>query len=93
MVIRTFEVYLIEEKPYGYEIETPYPASLRGFEFSYDFAGKSAHLVIVSNDGGLDRAVALRFASAIAHGTFKKVIIDRTDVGWYMQERRLNPKK
>lgn len=78
--IRTFEIYLVEGKPYGHEIEKPYPASIRGYELSFDFAGKDAHLVIVTNDWGVGRTIALRFAAAIAFGTFKTISIDLKDI-------------
>lgn len=78
--IRTFEVYLVDDKPYGYEIEKPFPASAHGFEYAYRFPGKSAHIVIVSHDRDIDRPIALYFAKAIAFKTFKVIHIDLTEV-------------
>lgn len=77
MKVRTFHVYFVDERPIGYEItEQPYPASLRGFDISYKFFGKRANLVIVSNDRDVDRPIALRFAAAIAFGTYQTVSVD-----------------
>lgn len=78
--IRTFEVYLVGDLPHGYEIEKPYPASLWGYDEAFNFPGKSAHIVIVSNDGGINRTIALRFATAIARGAFVTFNCDLTKV-------------
>lgn len=78
--IRTFEVYLVDDNPYGYEIQKPYPASAHGYEFAYRFDGKSARIVIVSHDGNIDRPLALYFAKAIAFKTIKVFHIDLTEV-------------
>ena len=78
--IRTFEVYLVDEKPYGYEVEKPYPASTWGYERAFSFFGTSARIVVVSNDGNIDRPIALGFAKAIAFKTIKVFHIDLTEV-------------
>jgi hypothetical protein len=82
MNVRTFHVYFVDERPVGYEItDKPYPASLRGFDVSHEFFGARANLVVVSNDRDVDRPVSLRFASAIAFGTYKTVSVDLKKVG------------
>lgn len=85
--IKTYEIYLVGDVPHGHEVEAPYPASLRGFDISYDFPGKSFHMVIVSNDDGIDRAIALRFATAIAFGTFKTFRVDLLEVSRHGKRR------
>lgn len=78
--IQTFEIYLVGDTPYGYEIEKPFPASVHGYEFSYRFTGKSADICIVSNDGGVDRSIALRFATAIAFKRLRVIHVDLSEV-------------
>lgn len=86
--VRTFEVYLVDEKPYGYEIEKPYPISTHGYEFAFTFFGKNARIVIVSNDGDIDRSIALYFAKAIAFKNIRGFRIDLVEAGLWTQNRR-----
>lgn len=81
MTIRTFAMYFVDGKPYGYEIdEKPYPRSLAGYDKSYLFIGKSASFCVVSNDGAVNRAVALSFATAIASNRFRTISIDLNEI-------------
>lgn len=85
--VKTYEIYLVEDTPYGYQVEKPFPASVHGYEFSYRFAGKNHDICIVSNDGGINRAIALRFATAIAFKAFRVFHIDLSEVS-YCQPKR-----
>jgi len=80
--IRTFEVWITNGRIYGREIEhKPYPRSADGFATAHVLIGKGASFCIVSNYRSIDRAIAIRFASAIAGGAFKTFNIDLTKVG------------
>lgn len=77
----TFEIYLVDGWPHGYEItEKPYPDSLRGYDSTFNFPGRSAHIRIVSNDRGINRSIALCFASAVVHGKVRTRRIDLSQV-------------
>lgn len=89
-IIRTYEVYFVDERLSGYEIEKPYPASTWGYDSTFNFPGKSAHIVIVSNDWNVDRAIALDFASKVAFNRIRWINIDLTKVS---QCRQTQPKK
>jgi len=79
--IRTFEVYLVEGKPYGNEIDyKPYPRSTSGYDKAYIFTGKSAAFCIVSNDRSVDRSIALSFATAIAFNRVRIISIDLSEI-------------
>lgn len=75
-------MYFVDGRLLGHEIDwQPYPRSLDGFELAYLLAGKVATFCIVSNDGRVNRAVAIRFATAIFNGTFKTFTTDLTKWG------------
>jgi hypothetical protein len=73
-MVRTFEIYWLDGRLYGYEIEwKSYPRSIEGFERSYLVTGKNATFCLVSHDRSIDGLVAVRFATAIARGTYATV--------------------
>lgn len=75
--VRVLEVYLVNGWPHGYEItHKSYPASLHGYTSTFNFSGKRAHIVIVSNDGNVDRSIALCFAEAFVLGKTRTRRID-----------------
>jgi len=80
--IRTFEAWMVEGKMYGREIDhKPYPATTDGFNTTHLLIGKGASFCIVSHDRRIDRALAIRFATAIQGRAFETFNIDLTKVG------------
>jgi len=76
---RVFEIWQYAGKVYGNErVHLPPSQSVRGFEFTYDFRGKSAHFVIVTHDRNLSADIALEFAASIHAGKYinKRVSFD-----------------
>lgn len=80
MIAQTFEVYLVDGHPHGYQIEKSYPLSTEGYERAFAFFGTRAAIVVVSNDRAVDYSFALGFAKAIAFCTVKTFHVDLTKV-------------
>lgn len=89
MDAQTFEIYLVERRVHGYQIEKPYPLSAEGYERAFAFFGTRAAIVVVSNDRNIDYGYALDFAKAIAFATVKTFHVDLTKVSeCYVPKRK-----
>lgn len=82
MPVRSFIVYQIGKRWYGYEDRDrkPYEIAHR-FERSYSFKGRTQHIFIFSDDTCLTEKLALALASAFARGLYQTTHIDLSLIG------------
>ena len=74
---RVFEIWQYAGKVYGNErADLPPSLAIRGFSYTHEFCGKSAHYIIVTHDSNLSRDIALEFATAIHFGRFSSQRVD-----------------
>lgn len=79
--MQVIEVYFVDGQIMGIEHDEVVPSiTIRGFEFTHDLRGKSAHIVIVSHDSRVSRNVAIEFAGAIATGRYVRRNINLSEV-------------
>lgn len=72
-----YKVHYNTEKGWiGYRDDRPLHEAIHGNAATYHFRGKTAYLLIISDDSRLSRDAALRFATAITSGRFSVFNID-----------------
>jgi len=77
MTHRVFEIWQYAGRIYGNErANLPPSIAVRGFEYAFEFRGKSTTFSIVTHDSNLSRDAALKFAISINAGEYVVRTVD-----------------
>lgn len=89
--IKIYEVYIDETgKERGYEIQhLTIIKCIERYGISFEFIGKALTIWTFSNDGRINRDIALHFATSVALGTITRHRVSTADlVGFFTRQQK-----